>query len=202
MRKLLLIAAFAFLYSCVFAQTEGNKVNFAAGSSMHGTGDLKGIIVSLTYEHELAKRFNFANALTTTINSGKDYWAGTNAFHYTTAGIQLNPFVQFHIVANRDQKLSFGLGGLLRFQSTSLPSAYGYYDEPNRFPEPFYAFRYYGKTNTFCPGYTMSLTFRNRVASKYFVGIRAGFQNDTNGDAITSVSLLLERVLPRFKTGD
>jgi hypothetical protein len=201
MRKLLLVATFAFLSSCAFTQTDINNINIAVGKSMHGTGDLNGIAVSLAYEHELAKRFSFGSALTTTINYGKDSWVGSvNAFHYTTAGIQLNPFGQFHIIANRDQKLSFGLGGLLRFQTTSLPSAYGYYDEPNRFPEPFYAFRYYDKTNTVSPGYTMSLTFRNRIASKYFLGIRAAFQNDTHSDVITSISLLLERVLPRFKT--
>ncbi|MGZ3846847.1 MAG: hypothetical protein ACXVBH_12365 [Flavisolibacter sp.] len=204
MRKLLLVAGFAFLSSCAFTQTDVNNINIAVGKSMHGTGDLNGIAVSLAYEHELAKRFSFGNALTTTINYGKDDWAtNVHAFHYTTAGIQLNPYGQFHIIANRDQKLSFGLGGLLRFQSTSLPTGgYGYYDEPNLFPEPFYAFRYYGKTNTLCPGYTMSLTFRNRIASKYFLGVTAGFQNDTHGDAITSISLLFERVLPKFRTGD
>jgi hypothetical protein len=119
--------------------------------------------------------------------------------NFTTADIQLNPYGQFHILAKRDQKLSFGLGALLRFQSTSQPSIYSYTQDPNVYPEPFYVIYNNEKPNTISAGYSMSLSFRSRIAPKYFLGMRAGFQNDTNGDAITSVTLLLERVLPRFK---
>jgi hypothetical protein len=206
MRKLFVSACSLFLCHTLSAQTEINKVNIAGGPSMHGTGDLKGFAVSLTYEHELNRRFSFANALTTTIHYGEDDMPGmadeTMLMHFTTAGIQLNSYGQFHIVAKRDQNLSFGLGALLRFQSCSLPWMYGYTNDPNVYPEPFYVLRYDDKANTLCPGYSMSLTFRNRIASRYFIGIRAGFQNDTNGDAITSVSLLFERVLPRFRNAE
>lgn len=196
------ISCFAVLYlfaSILFAQIEKNKINIAAGPSLHGTGDMKGLMVSVMYEHQFIKRFSLANGITTTIHHRKYDSYGSAPenmnMNFTTAGIQFNSFGSYHLVSNRDTKLSAYAGALLRFQSTSLPSVYGYTQDPSVYPEPFYTVRYDENPNTISPGYGFGLSLKSRIAPKYFLGITAGFQNDTRGDAITAISLLFERVL-------
>ncbi len=187
----------------VLGQGERNRVSINAGPSLHGTGDLGGFSLGLMHDYDFSRRLGISNGLTTTIHYGRDGsynyvspgGAGENrGLHFTTAGIQLNSVGQYHIVTKRDIKLSFYAGALLRFQSTSMPSMYGVSRNLAVYPEPFYVIYQNGKANTITPGYLTGFTLRARIAPKYFAGIRAGFQNDTNGDVITVASLLFERV--------
>ena len=209
MKLLLIICCFQLFTFSLFAQTEVNKINIAAGPSLHGTGDLKGFMVSVLYEHEYSKRFSFSNGLTTTIHYGKDkafnsLFPGVSPenrlMNFTTAGIQLNSSGNYHLVSKHDWQLSAFAGAMLRFQSTSLPSIYSYTQDQTVYPEPFNVIYNNEKPNTLCPGYSFGLSFKNRISHKCFLGVKAGFQNDTNGDAITFVSLMFEKVLPRLKS--
>lgn len=208
MKKIFTSVSLLLFVFTLFAQTETNKISIAAGPSMHGTGDFKGFIVSITYEHELAKRFSLSNGLTTTINYGRDQafnslFPGVSPqnrlMNFTTAGIQWNASGNYYLIAKRETKLSAWAGAMLRFQSSSFPSVYSYTQDQRIYPEPFYVIYNNEKQNTLSPGYSFGLSFKSRIAPKYFLGIGAGFQNDTNGDAITFVSLSFERVLPKFR---
>lgn len=188
----------SLIASALFAQIEKNKINVAAGPSWHGTGDMKGFMVSVNYEHQFVKRFSLSGGLTTTIHYKRDDGYSSSPqntdMNFTTAGMQLNSFGSYYLLAKQDTKLSAYAGALLRFQSTSLPSVYAHTQDPT-YPDPFYTVRYYEKPNAISPGYGFGLSLKTRIAPKYFLGITAGFQNDTRGDAITAISLLFERVL-------
>lgn len=208
MKKIFTCVSFLLFAFTLFAQTETNKICIAAGPAMHGTGDFKGFMVSIAYEHELAKRFGLSNRLTTTINYGRDQafnslFPGVSPqnrlMNFTTAGIQWNASGNYYLIAKRDSKLSAWAGTMLRFQSSSFPSMYSYTQDQSIYPEPFYVIYDNKKQNTLSPGYSFGLNFKSRIAPKYFLGIGAGFQNDTNGDAITFVSLSFERGLPKFR---
>lgn len=199
MKKVFCFAMLSLIASgSLFAQIEKDKINIAAGPSMHGTGDLKGFMVAVMYEHQFTKRSSLSNGLTTTIHYGKEFVGlvpDNRSLNFTTAGIQFNSVASYHLLAKQDTKLSAYAGALLRFQSTSLPSAYGYTQDPRVYPEPFYVVYNNENANTISPGYGFGLSLKTRIAPKYFLGITAGFQNDTRGDAITAISLSFERVL-------
>ncbi|MGE5106177.1 MAG: hypothetical protein ACM3H8_01420, partial [Sphingobacteriales bacterium] len=56
-----------------------------------------------------------------------------------------------------------------------------------------------GKQNTFSVGYSFGLSYLFKISNKYEIGVRALFQNDTNSDAITQISLSLGHFLSLLK---
>jgi len=186
------------------AQKNVQSIQLSGGKSWHGTGDLNGIIFDISYDHTIKKRIDFSSGLTTTIHYGKDdeligvfpnSSPDENLLRFTTAGVQLTSLMNFALLYSVDNQLKAGAGTILRFQSTSIPDIFGYYHDPNVFPEPFYVFNYRTKQNTFGIGYTFGITYLTKISLKYEIGIKAFFQNDTNGDAITSVSLIFGALL-------
>ena len=102
----------------------------------------------------------------------------------------------FAPISVRDQKVKLGAGAIFRYQSSAMPNSYAVYHDPQTFPEPFYVFYDPQPGNIFTIGYTFGITWEVRVAPKYAIGLKAMFQNDTNGDAITSISFLVSRLFP------
>ncbi len=111
----------------------------------------------------------------------------------TTAGIQLSSVINYAIAGKHGDQLRVGAGPLLRFQSSSYPSIYGYTQDPNVYPSGFYTIYDNSHQNTFTIGYAVGMSFHTKLSSKYETGVKVFFQNDTNGDAITSISLLFGR---------
>jgi putative salt-induced outer membrane protein YdiY len=114
--------------------------------------------------------------------------------HYTTAGIQLNSMVNFSLISLPRHKFRIGGGTVLRYQSSSLPDVYGIYfnNDPD---DPTYRFNFYNQQNIFTIGYSFDISYIAKVSNKFQLGIKAQFQNDTNGDAITQLSLIVGRYL-------
>ena len=64
---------------------------------------------------------------------------------------------------------------------------------------PFYIINDHGKQNSFNVGYAAEISYVAMATNKWQIGVKASFQNDTNSDAITAVSLIVGRILPRLK---
>ena len=62
---------------------------------------------------------------------------------------------------------------------------------PSVFPNVFFTFSGDGKQHTFSPGYTFGLSLLKQMAPRTKMGLRAFFQNDTQGDAISNISLTI-----------
>ncbi len=209
MRKtIILLGVYLFFAQALAAQNEINSFVLSAGKSWHGTGDLDGLVAEVCYEHYIAKLVSFSTALTTTIHYGKDdgfndqspgITPDTRLMRFTTAGLQISSLVNFAVLSLTAHKIQIGAGPLLRFQSTSHPSQYGYYQNQGSFPEPFYVIYDPGKQNTITAGFGLSLMYLAKINKKYQVGIKASFQNDTNSDVLTAVSLILCRKLPHLR---
>lgn len=194
----------SFLITQVAAQSK-NAFFVSAGKSFHGTGDLKGIAVDVMHEHNLNKRFSWSNSLTSTIHYKID--RGFNSLspglspqndklmRFTTAGLQLNSHFNFAIINFPDNKIKLEVGPMLRFQSSSYPASFGYYQDPRYFPDPFYVYNYNENYNTISPGYNVSVIYITNVSYKYKAGFKATFQNDTRSDVITSLSLVFGTAL-------
>lgn len=192
----------SFLFSQVAAQSK-NAIFVSGGKSFHGTGDLKGIAVDVMHEHNLNNRFSWSNSLTTTIhykinrgpnNNSSQPFLQDNLLRFTTAGIQLNSHIDLTLINISNNKINLEVGPMLRFQSSSYPSSFGSHQETN-FPYLYYDVNYKENYNTISPGYNVSLSYITNVSHKYKAGIKATFQNDTQSDVITSLSLVFGTAL-------
>jgi hypothetical protein len=207
LRKVLICFSLMILNAVLaHAQMTDHAIQVSGGYSMHGTGDLTGFTAEVGYDHVFSRRFDWTNALTTSIHAGKDAvfaYPGSpspgadRAVNFTTAGFQLTSMGHFAPISVIDQKVKIGAGMILRYQSSSVPNFYAIYQDETRFPEPFYVFYDPRPGNIFTVGYTFGITWEVRVAPRYALGLKGMFQNDTNGDAITSLSLILSRLFPR-----
>jgi hypothetical protein len=177
-----------------------NSLYVSAGRSFNGTGDLKGIALDVFHEHQLNKRLSIVNGIGNTIHWGTH--TGFNflspgssprekLFRYTTAGLQFNSQISFTLLNFSDNKIKVAAGPMVRFQSSSLPAMFQYVQDQRFYFEPFYVFNNTEKQNTFSPGYNVSLSYINSISYKYKVGFKAAFQNDTQADVITQLSIIL-----------
>jgi len=205
--NLLFIITLLFI-NTVAAQNDVNAFQLTVGKSWHGTGDLNGIKVEALYEHNFSRRLSLSNALATTIHYGKDKGSNgqipgsspeVNLMRFTTAGIQISPLINFAVVSRSVHKIKIGGGAIFRYQSTSRPSIYGYHQNVGNEPLPYYIIYDHGKQNSFNVGYAAEISYVALATNKWQLGVKAAFQNDTNSDAITSVSLIMGRILPRLK---
>lgn len=204
MKKCLLFVLILLLASRGFSQKKIRSIQLCAGKSWHGTGDLKGFSVDVLYNQHITKKVDFSAGLTSTIHYGKD--GGFNSLfpgispderliRFTTAGIQLSSLINYSVFYSHDNQLKIGVGPIVRFQSSSYPDSYGLYQNQNIFPEPFYVIYNYEKQNLVTSGYNVALTFLTKISINSGIGVKAFFQNDTNGDVITGISFIYSRLL-------
>jgi len=208
MKPALPILILLFLSLNTSAQKQSNFFNLSAGPSWHGTGDLRGFGFDVMYVHFYSKRFSFSNGIGTTIHYGKDkgfngYSPGASPdkslMRHTTAGIQFNSMADFAFILLPYLKVQVSAGAILRYQSSSYPSLFGYVQDTRFYPEPFYVFDNRDKQNTFSPGYAVGFTLLTKLSQKYQAGIKTFFQNDNKGDVLTSISFIVGRILPDMK---
>ena len=72
MKKNLLLGTCYLFSIALAAQETSNSIQLSGGKSWHGTGDLTGIIVDVSYKHQLKKRIDLTSGIATTIHYGKD----------------------------------------------------------------------------------------------------------------------------------
>lgn len=187
-------------------ENKTNAIQFVGGRSLHGSGDMMGIVFGTEYINFISKRFSLNYSLRATINSSKDEYiltdpvAGTttdNSVRFTTAGVQLGVSAGFSLLKNtrHDFKISFGPFG--RYQSASNGSdGYSTY-YPTRTGIQGILFEYQNKTpqETFAVGGLLQFQYDFTIGNKVYIGIVPGFQTDTNGDAIPQVALTIGRRL-------
>ena len=207
-KYLYLSAIFLFtnlLPNAASAQLTDHSIQLSAGFSTHGTGDMLGFSADVGYDHVFNKRFDMTHSLTTTIHSDHDefptvadQWNSINdrGINWTVAGMQITSMGHFAPISVKDQKLKLGGGVVFRYQSSSLPYAYGYGREPIDL-NPRYIIYDPGPGNIFTIGYTFGITWQVKVSSTFEIGLKAMFQNDTNGDAITHMSVIFGRIFPK-----
>lgn len=213
MKKLLfLLLAFAALHPVISQESKymPDAIQVSAARSFHGTGDLSGLSFDVSYEHSLNKRLDLSNGLTTTIHSGKDSnpvftiilpnqppqtfkAPDQSLLRYTTAGIQITSVLNFNIIALPKHKFRIGGGTVLRYESSSAPSGWGYSYNPLENPAPVYTFREYNNLHQLSIGYNLGLSYLFQLSSRHQMGFKVYFQNDTNGSVITHAGLVFGR---------
>ncbi|WP_291722820.1 hypothetical protein [Bernardetia sp.] len=198
MKKLLLSFAFSLIFLVSFGQT---NINTSLGYSTHGTGDMFGYGASFGVEKtlpEISNRLSLGFNARFTTHSREDIFEGINAtliddwnanFRIVTSGAQLEVVPAFNLVQTEGFSFRFHAGIIGRYEVTNHPSIYGYTIMPN--DEYNFSLR---NENTndfkrFDVGYISQLSMKFKVSNRSSLGIAMGFQNDTNGSAITSIPI-------------
>ena len=183
-----------------FTQQKWSSLQLGVQRSFHGTGDLSGVAVDAGYDHSFDRKWDLYGGITSTIHSRKFVFSSLppdKTLNFTTAGIQLTSLIQWALIARTDHRLKIGAGPLFRFQSTSLPTAFGTTYDPSVYPEPFYTVSQAGSYNTFTLGYSAAIIYQPRLSYRYHLGFKIQFQNDTNGDVISGFGILVGRFTSR-----
>jgi hypothetical protein len=189
MKKILIILIIA-MSSIAVAQKVHDLPNksfqFDLGVSKNGSGDLSGYSINSEFNNYFAKKMSFSMGLGATLHDGETSVSDRNnaisTLRYTVAGFQLTGKIGYSFIRNNKNDFGLRLGTVLRFQSYSTSSiGYDstegiaiYNDSPQR---------------TLAFGGIIQLYYNYNINQKLFVGTSGTFQTDTNGDAISQLSL-------------
>ena len=106
------------------------------------------------------------------------------------AGLQIAGHIGYSIVRNIRNELQVKLGGLFRYQSSSLPySITILYPAITNLDFPVIVFDNVGPLRTFVPGASIQIRYNYTFNNKLTLGILGGFQADTEGDNISQISI-------------
>ena len=167
------------------------------GISNNGSGDIGGYYLNSELNNFFKRKWSYAIGLGTTIHdySSPIYYNDNNGnyivdseYRYTVAGFQLSGKMGYSFVRNNKNDFGIRLGTLLRYQSDSSSGIATYYN-PQTYPFPVIQLDNDSKQRTFAVGGVVQLYYNYSLSDKLFIGTSGTFQTDTNGDAISNLSL-------------
>ncbi len=177
-------------------------IQLTGGYSLHGSGDMKGIVFGTEYIRYLKKRFSLSYNIKATINSGQDELIMNNlvtgertdaSVRFTTAGVQLGVNAGWSFVKSARHDLKISVGPFGRYQSASNGSDGYSVNYPPATGMPAILIGYDNRTpqETFAVGGVLQFQYDYTFRNKFYIGITPGFQTDTNGDAIVQLACAL-----------
>lgn len=178
------------------------SVKFNIGKSTHGTDDLLGVSFGASYSHYIKKKLSLEYNFKGTIHDGEDTYLllfnnsviQDGSVRMTTAGFQIGSLIRYSLIRSSHHELMIAAGPLGRFQSSSLGDN-GYsaiFPQGNSsYPRILIAFDNSTPQRRFTVGYMSELSYHYTFKRGVFAGINAGFQNDSNADAITHLGFLI-----------
>jgi hypothetical protein len=194
--SILLMAVLLFNSPALNAQSKTYRefLSLDIGYSKHGTGDLPGFIVNTEYRKYFHERLFFTAGIAVTVHDGfRDLkYEGLNgqivdgSIRDATGGAQVSAKVGWDFLQKSQHSLGAMVGPLLRYQTSTIPDALSIYfpGATGGFPFPAIVYEHHSPQRTTSFGGIIQLTYRYYFHSRYSLGATAGFQTDTNGDAI------------------
>lgn len=191
------------------AQSDHKYLFTGMNYSFHGSGDLNGVLINFDLEKKSSKHFYVDYNLGFSFHTGLAFPGfitnapstppdlRTDVPRWVTAGIQLSSFFTYRFSSKKQSGLKLGVAPVFRFQLNSSPNGYQYYGSQNAwFRQPFYVFKE-TDNNHFNIGYCFRIIHDWKLKEGRLLGFNCSFQNDSNGDAISSIGI---RYGFRFKT--
>ena len=190
---------YSLAFSCIpffpLAQTshpvKTESFRLSLGYSNTGTGDMHGVAMEAAYVIPLANRLDLSTGFGSTIHFQNEI--SDHVMRMLSAGLQLTPEFQYSFASFSSHSFQLIAGGLMRFQTTSMPEMYSTSSPTPMNPYPSYTIDQFGKQNTFSVGYRVGLAYMMNVSQKWETGLKAVLQNDTNADVITQLSIVVGR---------
>ncbi len=183
--------------SGAFAQTK--TISVSGGLCFNSTGDTKGLIYSTEYSQYIKKsKFFWSASFGGTIHDGSfpilyEYPAGRfndGSVNYTIAGLQASFHIGKNFLSGKNNEFYFKIGPVIRYQSSSYYDAISVLYEPiTGLPFPVVVFENTTPRRTIAIGGSPMIGYSFPVGKGFIAGITGGFQFDTQGDNLTSLSL-------------
>lgn len=184
------------------AESLPNNLQLNIGRSFHGSGDLRGVFFSAEYGHYFKKRLEVSGTISSGIYPGAytllisgpsgNYDA---SFRYVTAGMQTGGKIGFALIRSASHEFKIQGGAFVRYQASSS-EGYGVAFPPSiNYPEPVFTFRNSEKQKIFTIGYSADIGYSFTTQKNLLLGIKAGFQNDSNADVLTHLLLTIGKRL-------
>jgi hypothetical protein len=203
-KKKLIIYLLMVSYNC-FSQNKQlpqKQIQIIGGRSFNGSGDISGISFTTDYTSYFRKRFSWSMGLNGTIHFGSypNFFNDSlgnpvdGSIRETTAGVQIVSHLNYSLLKTRKHEVRFRVGGLLRFQSSSIPDVIiVYFPAGTGLPVPVNILVNNSKQNVFTLGPSLQIAYSLMISRKISIGALAGFQFDTNADHISQTSLTIGR---------
>ncbi len=206
MKKYILLVFINFYLNSVSGQTSDPIVNsFSFHKSINGSGDIDGFDVTISKRKKLSKFLDWYYGSTLTFHFGKDIFYEilsrripseiinqNDPMKFYTFGIQGESALTLKLFENKFP-IYISSGPIIRYQSTSHPTIYGYEYNPARFSQPFYTIKEIDP-NTLSLGYKVQLGIGIMKIRRSRLFFNSYFQNDTNGDLITGLGLIFNNL--------
>ncbi len=165
-------------------------INASTGKSIASTGDMRGMFFSVGLMKE-KRKLTYMFDILTTLHDGKDnlfftgYRPGVHdgSVRYSTGGIQVTCNLLWHIINTDKHKFKGGIGGGIRYQSSSMHDGYAiFYPGATglNFPVIVMDNREPMRTISVLP--MVQFNYQYKINSKWVIGAMSSFQIDTNGD--------------------
>jgi hypothetical protein len=176
-----------FLLVVNFSWAQDVRLLGGGGISFHGTGDLKGYGFINQVDINYQKRFFVSPGLMFTNHSG-EYRLTNFKLNYVTAGVNIFTNINYQFLKKPKHSIVLGAGPMIRFQNSAVPKMVGSSLGANG--QQILQIEY-DKLRTVALGYNITPAYYYACNSKLYLAAKAIFQNDTEGDVLTSGIFLI-----------
>jgi hypothetical protein len=194
MKKCIMFIIVSFSITKITAQTSKPIFNsFGFHYSLNGTGDMKGFDINVAKRKSINKTFDwyYGSSLNLHFRGATHTISGGNppTLKFQTFGIQAESGLTTKLFGN-NSPLKISTSPILRFQSTTYPSTY-----QSSYDPIFNAWRHtiiQSIPNRLSLGYKVQLELELIKMKKSRMSFSANFQNDTRGDVITGLGIIIK----------
>ena len=183
----------SFCFTKITAQTSKPIFNsFGLHYSLNGTGDMKGFDINVAKRKSINKKFDwyYGSSLNLHFRGASHTISGGNppTLKFQTFGIQAESGVTMKLFGSKSP-LKISTSPIIRFQSTTYPSTYQSSYDPisNVWRHTIIQ----SIPNRLSLGYKVQLELELIKMKKSRMSFSANFQNDTRGDVITGLGIIL-----------
>jgi hypothetical protein len=172
------------------------------GSSFHGSGDMKGVMINTGYSKYIRKRIAWSFLLGATVHDKSHplFYTAPNgenidgSVRITAGGLQLASHLGYSVIKAKRHQFEIRAGGLVRYQSSSIINDLSIlHPGGTGFPIPVLVIRNFDPQRTFTVGASTQLFYNYRISQKISIGLLAGFQLDSFGDVVRHTSFSVGR---------
>lgn len=198
MKTIVLLLMFISAVACAQEKIHQTSVQLFFGRSLHGTGDASGIEYGAIYTSDVGKKsFWFAEVAGSIHDNDWPLFYSTPSgdridasIRYTMAGVQAVGGIGLKVLHRSRHEINLRFGGLVRYQSSSYWDGVGvYYLPASGLDFPVVSFVNTSPRRTMGFGGRLSFSYAYTFKTKLFVAANGSVQTDSNGDALTSVTL-------------
>ncbi|MBA3899243.1 MAG: hypothetical protein H0X62_03385 [Bacteroidetes bacterium] len=177
------------------------KLTVMLGRSLHHSGNLVGPIINTDYSCYFKKKLSLSIGIGATTHHRE--WINEvempngeiadGSFRMLNSGIQGSTHLGYSFIRNRKNDFQIRIGALARYQSRSNMEISLLYPALTGWPIPVWEVYNYTPQNTYAVGASIQLAYDYTIKDKLSIGLLAGYQYDTFGDAIQYISFILGR---------